>query len=92
MGANNETGISNNINRIGQLAHAMGAWMMADCTQLFAYGDGYMNLGQLYPYVDYFTFSGHKIYGPTGTGIMIINDNISGDNYNTVREHSLFIF
>ena len=24
--------------------------------------------------------------------IMMVNDNISGDNYNTVREHSLFIF
>lgn len=24
--------------------------------------------------------------------IMMVNDNISGDNYNTIREHSLFIF
>lgn len=71
MAANNETGIGNNIENIGQYAHTMGALMMADCTQLFAYGDGYMNLGKLYPHVDYFTFSGHKIYGPTGTGCLI---------------------
>lgn len=71
MGANNETGVSNNINYIGQYAHTMGALMMADCTQLFSYGDGYMNVGKLYPSVDYFTFSGHKIYGPTGIGCLI---------------------
>lgn len=71
MGVNNETGVSNNINYIGRFAHLMGAWMMADCTQLFAYGDGSMNVGKLYPYVDYFTFSGHKIYGPTGIGCLI---------------------
>lgn len=71
MAANNETGMGNSIENIAQYAHSLGAWMMSDCTQLFAYGDGYMNLGKLYPHVDYFTFSGHKIYGPTGTGCLI---------------------
>ena len=71
MGANNETGVANNIKHIGRYVHTMGAWMMADCTQMLSYGDGYLKLGALYPTVDYFTFSGHKIYGPTGIGCLI---------------------
>lgn len=69
MGVNNETGEVNKINLIGQLAHEHGAYMLSDMTQYFSLG-GETSLAQ-FDYIDYFSFSAHKIYGPTGVGCLI---------------------
>ena len=75
MAVNNETGVQNPVNNIGAAAHKNKSLMMCDCTQLLSYGGGYCRLRQSMPDVDYFTFSGHKIYGPTGTGCLIASAN-----------------
>jgi cysteine desulfurase len=73
MAVNNETGVSNPVNLLGEIAHKHKALMMSDCTQMLTYGDGFCRLKKIMPNVDYFTFSGHKIYGPTGTGCLIVS-------------------
>lgn len=72
MAVNNETGVKNPINAIGMVAHRNKSLMMSDCTQLLSYGSSECKLREQNPFVDYFTFSGHKIYGPTGTGCLIV--------------------
>ena len=71
MAVNNETGVANPINSIGMIAHQNKTLMMSDCTQLLSYGSTVSKMKSKYSFVDYFTFSGHKIYGPTGTGCLI---------------------
>ena len=71
MAVNNETGVANLINAIGMVAHQNKSLMMSDCTQLLSYGSSTIHLKSQFAFVDYFTFSGHKIYGPTGTGCLI---------------------
>lgn len=70
MAVNNETGAVNAINAIGSLVHRNGSLMFSDCTQLVSLGGSHIRLG-LYDCVDYFSFSAHKIYGPTGIGCLI---------------------
>lgn len=72
MSVNNETGVQNPVNAIGAVAHKNKSLMMSDCTQLLSYGGKQCCLKKIMPNVDYFTFSGHKIYGPTGTGCLIV--------------------
>ncbi len=72
MAVNNETGAENNIIDIGKAAHANKSLMMSDCTQFLSEGGIYCQLNKRLPNVDYYTFSGHKIYGPTGTGCLIV--------------------
>lgn len=71
MAVNNETGVANPLNSIAYQAHRKGAKLLGDCTQALTFGGEYANLGTVYPLVDYMTFSAHKIYGPTGVGILI---------------------
>lgn len=71
MAANNETGVVNAVSLIGALAHANKSLMMSDCTQFLSYGGKDFYLKNSLRDVDYCTFSGHKIYGPTGTGCLI---------------------
>ena len=71
MAANNETGALNGVNVIGALAHQNKSLMMSDCTQFLSYGGKGTRLKNFLQNVDYCTFSGHKIYGPTGTGCLI---------------------
>ncbi len=71
MAVNNETGVQNPVNSIGKIVHQNKSLMMSDCTQYLSYGDGYCRLKDKMPFVDYFTFSAHKIYGPTGVGCLI---------------------
>ena len=71
MAVNNETGVMNFVNTIGMIAHKNKSLMMSDCTQLLSYGKSVCQLKSHMYNVDYITFSGHKIYGPTGTGCLI---------------------
>ena len=76
MAVNNETGVPNPINSIARLAHEKGAVFLGDCTQALTLGGKYAALGAKYPAVDYMTFSAHKIYGPTGVGILIARKGV----------------
>ena len=71
MSVNNETGVENPIAKIGKMAHENKSLMMSDCTQYLSGGGSLCNLKASLPNVDYYTFSGHKIYGPTGIGCLI---------------------
>ena len=71
MAVNNETGVANDVDGMAKIAHKAGARLLADFTQAMLYGGGSIRIGIKYPHVDYVSFSGHKIYGPTGVGCLI---------------------
>src|SRR3954467_216410 len=62
----NSLGTINDVERIARLAHAAGAKVLVDGAQWVAH----------YPTdvraldVDFYAFSSHKLYGPTGTGVL----------------------
>lgn len=74
MSVNNELGTMNQVKQITSYAKEKGVFSLVDCTQLVGYGGPSLELGFLCPKADYFSFSGHKIYGPEGTGCLIINN------------------
>jgi cysteine desulfurase/selenocysteine lyase len=62
----NSLGTINDIKRIAQLAHQHGALVMSDGAQWVAhYPTDVQELG-----VDFYAFSGHKLFGPTGIGVL----------------------
>lgn len=71
MAVNNETGAKNHVNEIGAAARYAGAYMLCDVTQAMSTGGSALSLGGLYPYADFMSFSGHKLYGPTGIGCLV---------------------
>jgi cysteine desulfurase len=72
MYANNETGVINDIRRIGELVHSQSIPMMSDAVQLF--GKCKINLQS--DNIDILTASFHKFHGPKGCGLLLINDNV----------------
>lgn len=62
----NATGTINPIKRIIDLAHKAGAVAVIDGAQ----AAGHMPLDVMDLDADFYAFSGHKIYGPTGVGIL----------------------
>lgn len=67
MSVNNETGHQQNLAEISGILHQKGAFLVSDFTQAI----GKSELRDV-DSVDAFFFSGHKIYGPRGTGALII--------------------
>jgi cysteine desulfurase/selenocysteine lyase len=62
----NVLGTVNPIRQIADLAHASGALVLVDGAQSVAHGAvDVQALG-----CDFFAFSGHKVYGPTGIGVL----------------------
>jgi cysteine desulfurase len=72
MWANNELGSLNPIKEIGALARQHAIFFHSDATQ--AVGKLHVDLQNL-P-VDLLSFSGHKIYGPKGTGVLYLRGQI----------------
>lgn len=62
----NVLGVVNPVAEIARLAHEVGALMLVDGAQSVAHLP--IDVEQLD--CDYFVFSGHKIYGPTGIGVL----------------------
>lgn len=62
----NVLGTINNIAKISEMAHAVGAKVVVDGAQAVAHLP--VNVEMLG--CDFYTFSGHKMYGPTGIGIL----------------------
>ena len=68
MLANNETGVLQDINYIGEICKKKGALLFSDITQAL----GKINLKDIFFNVDFACFSAHKIFGPKGIGLTYI--------------------
>lgn len=70
-GASNVTGFLNPIHRLAQKAHAVGAYILADCAQLAPHRP--IHVGELADpaHLDFVAFSAHKLYAPYGTGALV---------------------
>lgn len=74
MAINNETGTINDIKSIAKLCNEKGVPLLCDCTQLVGGGKSFEDLNlEKGTWIDYASFSSHKIYGPTGVGCLIKN-------------------
>jgi cysteine desulfurase len=76
MLANNETGVIQDLARVGSIAHAHGVPVLADCVQAL----GKIEVDVMELDLDYATFSAHKLHGPKGIGAMYVKDQSSISN------------
>ena len=70
-GASNVTGHINDIHHLAELAHAHKAQIMVDAAQLIPHQRVNLKPNDHPQHIDYIAFSGHKIYAPFGTGVLI---------------------
>lgn len=70
-GASNVTGYVNPINSIAKMAHKYGAKIIVDGAQLVAHKQVNMKGTGDNDSIDYLVLSGHKMYAPYGTGLII---------------------
>ena len=70
-GASNVTGYINPIHKIAELAHSHGAKILVDGAQLVPHAPVDMKSFDSPEHIDYLVFSGHKMYAPFGTGVLI---------------------
>ena len=72
-GISNVTGIINPIDRVAELAHKYGAYLVVDGAQMAAHVPVHMGgNGNPYNHIDAFVFSGHKTYAPGSPGVVVI--------------------
>jgi selenocysteine lyase/cysteine desulfurase len=70
-GASNVTGTLPNIHWMAEHAHAVGAEIAVDCAQLAPHRAIDIRDLDDPAHLDYVAFSGHKLYAPFGTGVLI---------------------
>lgn len=68
----NALGVINPVEKIIQLAHEKGAWVLIDGAQAVPHKK--VDVQSLN--ADFYAFSGHKMYGPTGVGILYGKEEI----------------
>lgn len=70
-GASNVTGHINDVHRIARTAHSFGCPILVDGAQLVPHQRFNMKPHSHFDHIDYLAFSGHKIYSPFGSGVLI---------------------
>lgn len=70
-GASNVTGLVQPIHRLARKAHAAGACLVVDAAQLVAHRPLDMKRDDDPEHLDFVAFSGHKMYAPFGSGVLI---------------------
>lgn len=76
MSVNNEVGTIQNIKAIAKLAHEYGIIFHTDAVQAM----GAVKIDVQDMEIDAMTISGHKIYGPKGSGCLYVKDGIKIEN------------
>lgn len=71
-GASNVTGAITPLAEVARLAHAVGAYLIVDASQMIAHAPVSMNDAD----IDILIFSGHKIYAPGSPGAVIAKQSI----------------
>ena len=71
-GASNVSGAITPLGEISQMAHAVGAYLIVDASQMIAHTPAYMDRDD----VDVLVFSGHKIYAPGSPGAVIAKNAV----------------
>lgn len=69
--ASNVTGYINPINKIAALAHKYGALIVVDAAQIIAHSRINIVSENKDENIDFVVFSGHKMYAPMGTGVIV---------------------
>ncbi len=70
-GASNVTGHVNDVHLLAKMAHAYGCKILVDGAQLVPHQRFNMKAHSDSDHIDFLAFSGHKIYSPFGTGVLI---------------------
>jgi selenocysteine lyase/cysteine desulfurase len=71
-GASNVLGVCNDLEKISRIVHQYGAKILVDAAQLIAH----RMIDVLALNIDYLAFSGHKIYAPFGTGMLLARKDL----------------
>jgi cysteine desulfurase / selenocysteine lyase len=92
----NILGTCNDVAAIAHAAHAVGAKVLVDAAQSIAH----QNIDVKRLDCDFLAFSGHKLFGPTGVGVLFIKQSLVGECslhnfgggmvYSVTPEHSEF--
>lgn len=70
-GASNVTGYVNDVRQLAILAHRYGAQILVDAAQLAPHRPINMLPNDHPEHLDFLVFSGHKLYAPYGSGVLI---------------------
>lgn len=79
-GASNVTGYINDIKRIAKMIHKYGGKIIVDGAQLVPHKKISMIQDDCTEDIDFLVFSGHKIYAPFGSGVIIGLKDIFNEN------------
>lgn len=71
-GASNVLGVCNELKEISRMVHRYGAKLLVDAAQLVAHSKIDVTGSE----IDYLAFSGHKIYAPFGSGILLVRKEL----------------
>ena len=75
-GASNVTGYKNPIHKAATIAHKYGALIFVDGAQLVPHAVVDMMPHDSPEHIDFLAFSGHKMYAPFGTGVLIARSDL----------------
>lgn len=97
-GASNVTGMMPSVHRLARKAHAAGARLVVDAAQLVAHCRLDMKPDEDPEHLDFVAFSGHKMYAPFGSGVLVgprdvflagAPDVVGGGTVDTVTEDNV---